>query len=173
MSKELVLQVRPSSSASIPSLPVASRLDTGATHVAEPEGLEELISRVMSQGADVSFDVVGTSATTQVALRFARAGGSCVIVGLPPQGERLTLEFVDFNRREKWLSGTMYGSEDPAVALPILLDHVRSGSLDLASMVGPSYCLEQVNEAFEASLAGSAKRVLISPSGVVSATTMQ
>jgi S-(hydroxymethyl)glutathione dehydrogenase / alcohol dehydrogenase len=154
--------------------PVAARrqqaLDAGATHVAEPDDLEDLVSRVMPDGVHASFDVVGTSATTQLSLRLTRAGGSCVIVGLPPQGERLSLDFADFNRKEKWLGGTMYGSEDPAVALPVLLHHVRSGSLDLASMVGPIYSLEQVNEAFDASMAGSAKRVLVSPSGALSSS---
>ena len=62
-----------------------------------------------------------------------------MIVGLPPTGSRLDLDPAQFTRREKWLTGTMYGSEDPAVALPILIDHVRAGRLDLASLVGPSY----------------------------------
>jgi S-(hydroxymethyl)glutathione dehydrogenase/alcohol dehydrogenase len=57
----------------------------------------------------------------------------------------------------------MYGSEDPAVALPILLEHVRAGRLDLASMVGPTFALEDVNEAIAASLAGAAGRVLVTP----------
>jgi S-(hydroxymethyl)glutathione dehydrogenase/alcohol dehydrogenase len=57
----------------------------------------------------------------------------------------------------------MYGSEDPAVALPILLDHVRAGRLKLRELLGPSYPLEQVNEAFDASLAGSPGRVLVIP----------
>ena len=57
----------------------------------------------------------------------------------------------------------MYGSEDPAIALPILLGHVRAGRLDLASLVGPTYPLEQVNEAIAASLAGSPGRVLVAP----------
>ena len=57
----------------------------------------------------------------------------------------------------------MYGSEDPAVALPMLIDHVRAGRLDLASLVGPSYPLDEVNEAVEASLAGSPGRVLVTP----------
>ena len=151
--------------------PIAGRraraLEMGATHAVAPDGLKRLLADVAPAGVHAAFDVVGTNATANMALRFTRAGGSCVIVGLPPKGEALTLDFGEFNRREKWLTGTMYGSEDPAVALPILLDHVRAGRLDLASMVGPVYALDRVNEAFDASLAGNASRVLISPSGVV------
>ena len=42
--------------------------------------------------------------------------------GLDPLGDPgLDLDPAEFTRREKFLTGTMYGSEDPAVALPILL----------------------------------------------------
>jgi S-(hydroxymethyl)glutathione dehydrogenase/alcohol dehydrogenase len=57
----------------------------------------------------------------------------------------------------------MYGSQDPAVALPVLLEHVRAGRLDLAAMVGPTFSLDQINEAIEASLAGAPGRVLVRP----------
>ena len=57
----------------------------------------------------------------------------------------------------------MYGSEDPAVALPVLLEHVRAGRLDLASLIGPEYPLDSVDEAVRASLAGSPGRVLVIP----------
>jgi S-(hydroxymethyl)glutathione dehydrogenase / alcohol dehydrogenase len=147
--------------------PVGSRrqqaLQLGASHAVDPAELEELVAAVAPDGADVALDVVGTAATTTSALRLTRSGGTTVIVGLPPAGEELRLEFGEFNRREKWLTGTMYGSENPAVALPQLLAYVRSGQLDLASMVGPSYPLDRVNEAFETSMAGSATRVLVTP----------
>jgi Zn-dependent alcohol dehydrogenase len=140
----------------------ARALEMGAAHAVDPAELAELMRAVAPEGADVALDVVGTAETTAVALRWTRSGGTAVIVGLPAAGARLDLDFADFNRREKWLTGTMYGSEDPAVALPILLEHVRAGRLELASMVGPVYPLSQVNEAFDASMAGSPGRVLIS-----------
>ena len=51
-------------------------------------------------------------------------------------GKRLDLDFGEFNRWEKFLTGTMYGSEDPAVALLILLGHARAGRLRLKSSSG-------------------------------------
>src|SRR5262249_4519570 len=68
-----------------------------------------------------------------------------------------------FVRREKSLTGTMYGSEDPAMALPLLLEHVREGRLDLATLVGPVYPLDAVDEAVAASLGGAPGRVLVAP----------
>ena len=57
----------------------------------------------------------------------------------------------------------MYGSEDPAVALPVLLEHVRAGRLQLRPLIGPQYGLDEVQEAIEASLGGVAGRVLLRP----------
>jgi Zn-dependent alcohol dehydrogenase len=57
----------------------------------------------------------------------------------------------------------MYGSEDPAVALPLLLEHVRTGDLELAPLIGPAYPLDEIEAAVQASLAGSAGRVLVTP----------
>jgi len=118
---------------------------------------------LLPDGADYCFDAVGDPETTKLAFRWTRNGGLSVIVGLPAAGARLELDPTEFIRREKRLTGTIYGSEDPAVALPILLDHVRAGRLDLRSQLGPVFPLEQVNEAVEASLAGSRGRVLVTP----------
>jgi Zn-dependent alcohol dehydrogenase len=145
--------------------PVAGRreqaLRVGATHAFDPSELDSAIEELAPDGVDVALDAVGDPATTELALRLTRSGGTTVIVGLPAAGARLDLDPGQFNRREKWLTGTMYGSEDPAVALPILLDHVRAGRLELHALVGPEYPLERVNEAIEASLSGSPGRVLV------------
>jgi S-(hydroxymethyl)glutathione dehydrogenase / alcohol dehydrogenase len=141
--------------------PVQERLDQvrtlGATRTCPPEELK------LDDGVDYAFDCVGSPETTRFALRWTRSAGLCVMVGLPAAGARLDLDPAEFNRREKRLTGTMYGSEDPAVALPILLEHVRAGRLDLANMVGPTFALDQVNDAIEASLAGAPGRVLVTP----------
>jgi len=135
----------------------------GATHVVDPGGLKELMKAELPEGADYTFDAVGDPSTTATAFRWTRSGGTCVIVGLPAAGKRLDLDPVDFVRRERILTGTIYGSEDPAVALPVLLEHVREGRLDLASQLGPSFPLDEINEAIEAALSGVPGRVLIRP----------
>jgi S-(hydroxymethyl)glutathione dehydrogenase / alcohol dehydrogenase len=138
-------------------------LQLGATAAVGPEDLTNTMRGLLPDGADYAFDAVGGPETTELALRWTRSGGSCVVVGLPAAGARLDLDPGEFNRREKWLTGTMYGSEDPAIALPVLLEHVRAGRLALRPLLGPSFPLERVNEAIEASLAGSAGRVVVQP----------
>jgi S-(hydroxymethyl)glutathione dehydrogenase/alcohol dehydrogenase len=146
--------------------PVVARLELaqrlGATRVVVPEELDATMKEALREGVDYAFDAVGDPETTRVAFRWTRNGGVCVIVGLPKAGARLELDPVDFVRRERMLMGTIYGSEDPAVALPILVEHVRAGRLDLASQLGPIFPLDAIDEAVEASLAGSPGRVVVS-----------
>jgi S-(hydroxymethyl)glutathione dehydrogenase / alcohol dehydrogenase len=147
--------------------PVESRreqaLRLGATHAFGPDDVREALRAFDAEGVDYAFDAVGAPETTALALRWTRGGGTTVVVGLPAAGARLDLDPLDFTNREKTLTGTIYGSEDPAVALPRLLELVSSGELELASLVGPSFPLERADEAFQASLAGSPGRVLVTP----------
>lgn len=138
-------------------------LRLGATAACAPEDVKEAVRALDPEGVDYVFDAVGAPETTALALRWTRGGGTTVVVGLPAAGAKLTLDPLDFTNREKTLTGTIYGSEDPAVALPKLLDLTRSGELELAALVGPSFGLEHTGEAFETSLAGSPGRVLVTP----------
>jgi S-(hydroxymethyl)glutathione dehydrogenase/alcohol dehydrogenase len=147
--------------------PVQGRRDQalalGATRACAPDEVREAMRELDPEGVDYAFDAVGAPATTKLALRWTRPGGTAVVVGLPAGGEKLELDPFEFSNREKTLTGTIYGSEDPAVALPRLLELVRAGQLELASLVGPSFPLERADEAFRASLGGEPGRVLVTP----------
>ena len=138
-------------------------LRLGATAAFAPDEVREVMRSLAPEGVDYAFDAVGSPETTALALRWTRGGGTAVVVGLPAAGARLDLDPLDFTNREKTLTGTIYGSEHPAVALPRLIDLVRSGELELASLVGPSFPLERADDAFQASLAGEPGRVLVTP----------
>jgi S-(hydroxymethyl)glutathione dehydrogenase/alcohol dehydrogenase len=138
-------------------------LALGATRACAPDDVREAVTALDPEGVDYAFDAVGAAATTKLALRWTRGGGTTVVVGLPAGGEKLELDPFEFSNREKTLTGTIYGSEDPAVALPQLLDFVADGRLELASLVGPSFPLDRADDAFRASLAGEPGRVLVTP----------
>jgi len=138
-------------------------LRLGGSAACAPEEIREVVRALEPEGVDYAFDAVGSPETTALALRWTRGGGTTVVVGLSAAGARLSLDPLDFTNREKTLTGTIYGSEDPAVALPGLLDLVRRGELELASLVGPSFALEAADEAFRTSLAGEPGRVLVAP----------
>ncbi|HEX2505241.1 MAG TPA: alcohol dehydrogenase catalytic domain-containing protein [Gaiellaceae bacterium] len=132
-------------------------LALGATEACAPEELDT------PDEFDWAFDAVGYPATSEQALASTRGGGTTVLVGMPPAGARLDLDPLAFSNYEKTLTGSVYGSEPPAKALPRLLRLVRDGRLQLESLVGPTYSLDEVDAAFAESLAGSAGRVLVTP----------
>jgi S-(hydroxymethyl)glutathione dehydrogenase/alcohol dehydrogenase len=145
--------------------PVASRRDQvlrlGATHACDPASLETVLADAAPEGVDVGFDAVGAPSTVETALRHTRDGGTTVVVGLPAVGERYDVDPFELIRKEKRLTGTLYGSLDPAQALPALLGHVTAGRLELDALLGPRYPLEQIDDAVAESLAGAAGRVLV------------
>jgi S-(hydroxymethyl)glutathione dehydrogenase/alcohol dehydrogenase len=55
----------------------------------------------------------------------------------------------------------MYGSTDPAVDVPLLLEHYRAGRLDLAALVTDEVGLDEVGEAFSRMRSGQGARTLI------------
>jgi S-(hydroxymethyl)glutathione dehydrogenase/alcohol dehydrogenase len=130
-------------------------LHLGATEAVGPDDVEK--------GFDYAFDAVGGTVTFQLAVRSIRGGGTVVAVGMAPAGATYPLAPAELTNEEKTITGSLYGSEDPAVALPELLEHVRSGRLDLEHMIGPRFGLDQADEAVQASLAGVAGRVLVVP----------
>jgi Zn-dependent alcohol dehydrogenase len=138
-------------------------LRLGATHAVAPDGLESLLRDLAPAGVDFAFEAVGHVELEAIALRWTRNGGTCCLVGMPAAGARVSLDPFEFTNREKVLTGSIYGSENPRVALPKLVGLVREGRLELDAMVGPAYPLEQVNEAVAASLGGAPGRVLVTP----------
>ena len=92
-----------------------------------------------------------------------RPGGRATLVGMPPAGARLDLDPAEFTNREKVLTGTVYGSGDPAEALPALLADVAAGRVLLTPLVGPTFPLTRADEAIQAALAGEPGRVIVIP----------
>jgi Zn-dependent alcohol dehydrogenase len=145
--------------------PYASRreqaLGLGATHAADPESLADVLTEIAPDGVDFALDAVGAPVTVTTALGHTRDGGTTVVIGLPAVGERYEIEPFELIRKEKRLTGTLYGSLDPAVVLPDFLEHVAAGRLELGSLLGDRYPLDRIDDAIAASLDGSAGRVLL------------
>jgi S-(hydroxymethyl)glutathione dehydrogenase/alcohol dehydrogenase len=135
----------------------AQAVRLGATEAVGPEQVDGEF--------DVAVDAVGGAETFALAVRATRGGGTVVAVGMPRAGVRYELEPAQLTNEEKTLTGSLYGSEDPATALPGLLEHVRAGRLDLAAALGPSFPLEEADAAVQAALAGEPGRVIVRMGG--------
>ena len=140
----------------------AQALTLGATHAVAPDALPALVEE-LGDVLDYTFEAVGSQETFELAVGAVRNGGTTIVVGIPPTGTGVTLGAADIVVREKTVVGSMYGTGEPKVTLDKLLG--GPAQLELASMLGPRFALDEVNAAFDSALGGDEGRVLVLPNG--------
>ena len=132
---------------------------TDAVDASEPDAVAE-IHRLTGGGADHAFEVVGSPPTIRLAWDSLAAGGTAVVVGLAPVGAEVALPAIEF-LSEKTIRGSYFGSADPGVALPRLVELVRSGRLDLADVVSDVIELDGVPDALQRLRRGEGRRSVV------------
>jgi len=112
---------------------------------------------------DFAFDVVGRKATFELGLSLLAGGGTLVLIGLSPSGERAELELARlFGKRARILvshGGDHLARED----FPRLAQWALEGKLDLAGMVTRTGALADWEEAFDAMAQGDVIRTGLTP----------
>jgi S-(hydroxymethyl)mycothiol dehydrogenase len=112
---------------------------------------------------DFAFDVVGRRSTFELALSLLAAGGTVVLIGLSPAGERAEIGLPGlFAKRARILvshGGDHVARED----FPRLAQWALEGKLELAGMVTRTASLEQWQEAFDAMQGGDVIRTVLVP----------
>ncbi|MHB8719319.1 MAG: Zn-dependent alcohol dehydrogenase [Candidatus Dormibacteria bacterium] len=142
-------------------LALAERL--GATHTLEAG--DDLPKRVRGlsggRGVDHAIECVGSAATIRTAWSVTRRGGAAIIVGLGTRSDEVTFNALEITHFARTLRGSMFGDADPDRDIPLLLDHVAAGRLDLASLVTRRVALEEIEDAFADMSAGRGARTLV------------
>lgn len=135
----------------------------GATEVLEPsEDLAKRIRRLTDgRGADHAVECVGRADTIRAAWSATRRGGQTTVVGLGPASDQVTFNAMEVAYFARTLRGCMYGSSDPDVDIPALVEHYRAGRLDLDALVSERIGLSDVGGAFERMRAGHGARRLV------------
>jgi S-(hydroxymethyl)glutathione dehydrogenase/alcohol dehydrogenase len=135
----------------------------GATEVLLPSA--DLGKRVRAlthgRGADHAIECVGLAETIRSAWSVTRRGGRATIVGLGSRSDTVTFNALEVAHFARTLRGSMYGNSDPAADVPVLLDHVRAGRLDLGALVTRRLTLDDIEDAFADMIAGHGARSLI------------
>ncbi len=112
---------------------------------------------------DFAFDVVGRRATFELGLSLLATGGTLVLIGLSPSGERAELSLPGlFARRSRILvshGGDHVARED----FPRLARWALEGKLDLAGMVTRVAPLADWSEALTAMRDGTVIRTVLTP----------
>lgn len=136
--------------------------DFGATHAVEAQNAVEAVRELTrGRGADYVFDTVGAPSTITQAIDCARKGGSIVVTGLSRTDTLASIPAFPFVMQEKRLIGSLYGSGQPAVDIPRLVDLYRDGNLKLRELVTHSYRLDEVNDALSTLAGGTDARGII------------
>ncbi|WP_337311275.1 Zn-dependent alcohol dehydrogenase [Candidatus Aeolococcus gillhamiae] len=135
----------------------------GATDVLEPG--DDLGKRIRAltggRGVDHAIECVGRAQTIRTAWSITRRGGQATIVGLGARTDTLSFNALEVAHFARTLRGCMYGNADPAVDIPVLLDHVRAGRLDLGTLISRRVALDDVEPAFAEMIEGRGARTLI------------
>jgi S-(hydroxymethyl)glutathione dehydrogenase/alcohol dehydrogenase len=135
----------------------------GATDVlmAGPDAIDAIRRMTAGRGADYVFEAIGLPQVQEECLAATRPGGTVVLAGVAPMGSSTNLPGALITRQEKTITGTYYGSANPARDFPLYADLYRRGLLDLDRLISRIYPLAQINEAYADMLGGEIARGLI------------
>ena len=96
---------------------------------------------------DFAFDVVGRRSTFELALNLLRGGGTAVLIGLSPSGEKAEVELPYLFAKRITVRTSHGGDHLPHEDFPRLVQWALDGRLDLAGMVTNRIGLEDAPRA--------------------------
>jgi Zn-dependent alcohol dehydrogenase len=139
-------------------------MDFGATHgiLATSDKPHRQVKRLTGgRGADIVLVTVGARQAYQTAPQYLCVGGTMVMVGMPPSGEKVTYEPVMVAASSHIMIGSNMGDTMLSRDIPYLIELYKQGKLKLDELVSRRYALEEINEAIADTLAGNARRNVI------------
>ncbi len=135
----------------------------GATHVFASldeaiAGVSELTWGEMCDSVICTFAVM-RGELLEPALALTAKGGNCVITSVAPMAQMQSdLNLFMLAMMNKQISGSLYGSESPRVAIPKLLNLYRDGILKIDELITKTYSLDDVNQGYADLEAGTILR---------------
>jgi len=128
---------------------------------AGPKIPAEIQDLTEGRGADYVFETTGIPEVQEQCFHAARPGGTVVLAGLAPMDSTMRLSGALLTRQEKTVMGTYYGTANPARDFPSYANLHLEKKIDLTALISRTYSLGEINEAFEAMLAGELARGVI------------
>ena len=135
----------------------------GATHCVDPstgDAADEIIE-ITGRGADHAFLTTSAGPAFGTAMRSLAPRGTCVLIAGFPDGATLQFDPGHLLNGERRIIASKYGSSNPPVDFPDLVELYLAGRLPLEDMVSRRWRANQVDEAYDALRAGNSARGLI------------
>ncbi|WP_235672932.1 alcohol dehydrogenase catalytic domain-containing protein [Mycolicibacterium hodleri] len=149
---------------------VQSKLDLavrlGATDTVNTAGGSDPaadVRDVVPDGFDYVFDAIGRVTTTETAISLLGLGGAAVIVGMPPTGSSARFDPLALAAADQRILGCNYGSIVPHRDIPLLVDEVMSGGIELGPLISGRRPLSDAAAALDDLSSGGALRQLLIP----------
>jgi S-(hydroxymethyl)glutathione dehydrogenase / alcohol dehydrogenase len=136
----------------------------GATellHARDENRLAALRAGAPRQGFDWTIVTVGDTGAMALGIDLLRPGGTTAIVGLAPQGRPVPVDMLDLVTYERRVVGSAYGTLDPTLLVPRILELYRAGALKLDELVADRFLLADINMAFETARAARGLRSIL------------
>jgi S-(hydroxymethyl)glutathione dehydrogenase/alcohol dehydrogenase len=141
-------------------LELATRFGATDTVDASQGDPVEQVKQRTGGGVEYAFEAIGLKQTAEQAFAMLRNGGTAVVIGMIPLGQKVELPGVDF-LFEKRMIGSNMGSNAFRVDMPRYVDLYLQGRLNLDDLVSKRIKLSQVNEAFADLEKGAVARSVI------------
>jgi S-(hydroxymethyl)glutathione dehydrogenase/alcohol dehydrogenase len=136
----------------------------GATHFVNPskdDAFKAVMDLTGGRGVDYAFEVISTAKTIELAFRMTARRGTCTIVGVSPEGARISLNPNVFTMMEKRLIGSYYGSTRPRIDMPRLVELYLEKKIKIDELISRTFPLEKVNEAYDLLKQGEVARSVV------------
>lgn len=142
-------------------LKLAHELGATTTVNVGSEKIVDAVERVAPGGARWALDAVGSPTTMEQAIASIGTAGTLVAVGLSNSDASFRVPVNQLVQQEKRVIGSLYGSGNPVLQLPQILDLYGSGRLPLERLIGQTYGLDEINEAYRGLSTGAVGRSTI------------
>lgn len=125
---------------------------TDTVNVSGTDPIEAVRDLTGGRGVDVAFEALGRPETVETAIQITDDGGRVVLVGIAPVGQTAPMDITRVVRRKLRIHGS-YGGR-ARTDMPLLLDLVASGRIEVADTVSRTFELEDADAAYRALDAG-------------------
>jgi len=132
---------------------------TDTVDAAAQDAAQQIID-LTGGGVHHAIEAVGRQASSDLAVKVLRRGGTATILGMMPLDCKVGLGAMDLLSGKK-LQGAIMGMNHFPVDLPRLVDFYLRGLLDLDTLIAERITLDQVNSGFDKMRAGHSARSVI------------
>ena len=135
----------------------------GATHTINTacQDVEAEVKTLTGTGVDATIIAVGNITALEQGLAVLAKQGVEVVLGLPESGAKFQVDPWLLMGGERRIVGSRYGTGNPLVEFPKLVELAMAGRIKIDELVTKRYDLDEADEAFRSLAAGEQARGLI------------